>query len=362
MMLYKFLSRIDRQRFEPTVVSLMPDGMFIERVGGLNIQVHHLGMRQGIPSLGAVKKFRKLLKEIKPDVVQGWMYHGNLLAWLGCKLSGVRPALCWSIHQSLADINAEKKVLATLIRFTAKLSSRIDAVVFSANAGMQQHIENGYSTSNAMAILDNFDLTAFERSEESADLRQIYSLPVDSMLVASVARYAPMKDHKNLITAARLVVDRFPDVHFILVGPGVDNSNDVLAEQIAELKIGSNIHLLGERTDIKAIFSDVNMFVLSSAFSESFPNVLGEAMACHVPCITTDVGDSRVIVGEFGAVVPPGDSEQLAAAIVSYAALPATELEELGQKARRHIENNFNLDGADSFVSKYEALYTRLTN
>jgi len=357
MMLYKLLSRLDRERFEPVVVSLMPGGMFLERIVALNIRVHNLGMKQGVPGVGALMKFRKLLREIQPDVVQGWMYHGNLLAWLGVKIANSEASVFWSIHQSLADIKAEKPVLSFLIRLSAKLSSRIGVVMFSASVGQEQHIENGFSSSNATTILDNFDLKAFNTSESELSLRESLSLSKDSLLVVSIARFAPMKDHKGLIAAAALVVKKLPTVHFVLVGPGVDEQNSVIGKQIEDLGLSKHVHLLGERTDIQAILNDGNIFVLSSSFSESFPNVLGEAMACQVPCVTTDVGDSKVIVGDTGVVVPPDKPGLLADGIMSIAKLTPELRDELGLKARRRIEENFNLDGDDSFVRRYEKFY-----
>lgn len=357
MMLLKLLSRLDRERFEPMVVSLMPGGMFMERVIGLNVPVQDLSMRQGVPGPGALFKFRKLLRQFKPDIVQGWMYHGNLLAWLGVKVAGSPAKVSWSIHQSLADIKAEKPALAWLIRASAKLSGRIDAVVFSASVGRTQHIDNGFVSDNAITIRDNFDLTAFNSTNDNGSLRKSLQLPEDAFLVVSIARYAPMKDHKSLIEAAALVVEQHAAVHFVLVGPGVDKNNVVIGEQIERLGIDANIHLLGQRTDIESILNSVNVFVLSSSFSESFPNVLGEAMACHVPCVTTDVGDSEVIVGDTGPVVPPDNPTLLAEGIVSLVELTPEELKARGSKARERIDSNFNLDGDDSFVRQYEKLY-----
>jgi len=166
-----------------------------------------------------------------------------------------------------------------------------------------------------------------------------------------------MKDHANLVSAAGLLVADFANLHFICVGPGVDSNNQKLTNQIADLKLEERIHLLGERRDIQSILSEVDVFVLSSAFSESFPNVLGEAMACHVPCVTTDVGDAHAIVGDVGVVVPPSDSEALAAGLRKLLAMSNEQRAELGRRSRLHIEEQFNLDAPDSFVRKYERLY-----
>ena len=357
MMLYKLLTRIDREKFSPTVVTLIPGGMFSERIAELDVPIYDLGMRQGMPNISSLMRLRKLLRQLQPKVIQGWMYHGNLMASLGKFMSRGDATVFWSVHQSLASISAEKKVLAMLIRITARLSKSVKTVVFSAESGLKQHLAVGYHDKNVLAIRDNFDLDSFKVTDAKLHLRQTLGLAEESVLVASVARYAPMKDHANLVSAAALLTTDFTNLHFVCVGPGVDSKNQKLTNQIAQLKLEERIHLLGERRDIQSILSEVDIFALSSAFSESFPNVLGEAMACHVPCVTTDVGDAYAIVGDVGIVVPPGDSIALAAGLRKLLEMSSQQRADLGRQSRLHIEDQFNLDGADSFVRKYERLY-----
>lgn len=357
MMLYKMLTRLDRNRFCPTVVTLIPGGVYLDRINDLQVPIYDLGMRQGMPNLSSVNKLRKILKEVRPKVVQGWMYHGNFLASVANKLSLSGAVVFWSVHQSLASIKAEKAALAALIRVTAFLSRSVKTVVFSAEIGQQQHIRVGYCGNNTVAIRDNFDLCAFRPDESSLQLRMSLSLPDDAILIGSVARYAPMKDHANLVAAAGIIAKEFPNVHFILIGPGVDGENALLAEQIAELEISDRVHLMGERHDVVKIFSDIDIFTLSSAFSESFPNVLGEAMCCHVPCVTTDVGDAHAIVGDVGIVVPPKNPSALADGLRKFIGMSSEQRRERGRLSRLHIENSFNIDGENSFVSQYERLY-----
>ena len=111
MMLYKLLTRIDREKFSPTVVTLIPGGMFSERIAELDVPIYDLGMRQGMPNISSLMRLRKLLRQLQPKVIQGWMYHGNLMASLGKFMSRGDATVFWSVHQSLASISAEKKVL-----------------------------------------------------------------------------------------------------------------------------------------------------------------------------------------------------------------------------------------------------------
>jgi len=357
MMLYKMLTRLDRDRFEPTVITMIPGGMFAEKIVDLEVPVFDLGMKQGVPSVSSLLKLRKMLIQLEPQVVQGWMYHGNLLASLARKTFRGNVSVFWSVHQSLASIKAEKILLRAVIRLTALMSNSVQAVVFSAESGKQQHIAVGYCEDNAVAIRDNFDLDAFQPGSADHQVRRELGLSEKDILVTSVARYAPMKDHANLVSAARLLAEKFSSLHFILIGPGVDQNNATLTEQIAESALEANVHLLGERRDIQNILSGSDVFVLSSAFSESFPNVLGEAMACQVPCVTTDVGDSHAIVGDVGVVVPPRNPQALADGLRSIVELTSERRAEIGRLSRQRIVDCFNLDGPESFVRRYETLY-----
>jgi glycosyltransferase involved in cell wall biosynthesis len=358
MMLYKFLTRIDRGRFAPTVISLIDGGVFVDRIKDLDIPVYQLGMKAGRPSLSALQQLIKLLNQIQPDLIQGWMYHSNLAAQLANFLAKQNVPVLWSIHHSIASLSAEKKSLAAIIKLTAALSSRVKTVVFSSEKGQAQHEALGYSSHNAKTIGDNFDLSKYKpAAEPKFNLRQSLNLAENSVLIGSIARYHPMKDHANFLNAAAKIISDYPDVYFILVGPGINEQNPALTEQIKQLGIGKQIYLLGERQDIPVLMTSLDIFTSSSAYGESFPNVLGEAMSCEIPCVATSVGDSALIVGDTGMVVPTQDPVALAAAWQKLIVAGGSARQDLGKKARERIKQNFDLDAPNSFVKKYESLY-----
>ena len=135
-------------------------------------------------------------------------------------------------------------------------------------------------------------------------------------IVGHIARYHPKKDHENLLKAVRLVVDQVPDTIFLLIGRDVTAENRRLIKLMEQLRLESNVSLLGERTDISRLMLAMDLLVSSSAWGEGFPNVIGEAMASGVTCVVTDVGESRSIVGHTGKVVPNSSPELIAEAVV----------------------------------------------
>lgn len=166
-----------------------------------------------------------------------------------------------------------------------------------------------------------------------------------------------MKDHGNLIRAVALLLERQVDVHLIMVGDGVGDPQGAIARAVAAASIGQRTSLLGERENIGPLVAGLDILALSSAWGEAFPLIVGDAMACGVPCVVTDVGDCAWIVGDTGETVPPRDSAALAAAIARMVALGAAGRHRLGRAARIRIQENFSLA---SVVGQYEALHQRL--
>ena len=208
-------------------------------------------------------------------------------------------------------------------------------------------------------IPNGFDLDEFRPDPDARSwFRKELGLSPVTPLVGLVARYDPMKDHENFLRAAASVLKQRPGIHFVLVGQGVDESNQELVTEMRKHNISLSLHLLGNRHDIRNIMPALDVLVLSSAFGEGFPNVLGEAMAAEVPCIVTDVGDAAQIIGNTGKVVGAKDAPGLAAAIREVVDMPVEERGRLGRAARRRIEECFSLP---SVGRQYEGLYRELT-
>ena len=147
-----------------------------------------------------------------------------------------------------------------------------------------------------------------------------------------------------------------PDIFFLLAGRGINSCNQQLQKIIDENDLKERVLLLDERNDMPRLTAALDIAVSSSG-AESFPNVLGEAMSCGIPCVATDTGDSSIIVGDTGRVVPPQDAYSLACAIESLINEGPEELNRLGKAAREKIINNFSLQ---TIAKQYEKLYSKI--
>lgn len=357
-MLLKLLQHLDRGRFQPAVVSLVGMGEIGPRMVALDIPVYSLGMRPGsIPNPLMIIKLVKLLRQLSPDIVHTWMYHADLLGGIAARLGGCRNVV-WGIRHSNLSKEENKWSTLMVVKVCAALSSILPTKILSCSfRATQVHVDAGYYADKMHVIPNGFELDRFAPSPEArACVREGLGLATETLLVGLIARYDPQKNHSGFFQAAARVAIRLPSVHFVLVGKGVDENNSVLQEIIRKYGLQSRVHLLGLRDDIPRLMAALDVLASSSS-GEAFPNVLGEAMACKVPCVVTDVGDSADIVGDTGRVVAAGDMNELARELVAMLELPAAEKVALGEKARHRVAANYEIGRV---AGQYQAFYEQL--
>ncbi len=361
MMLYKLLSQIDRQRFSPIVVSLIDRGTLADRIEALEIPVYTLGMKAGgIPAPQTIWKLVNIIRQTQPDLIQGWMYHANIIVQLANVLSLKFAPIVWNIRHSLNSLSDERPATAAVIKASIPLSKFTSKIIYNSQISAVQHEKLGYPAAKKAIIPNGFDPNLFKPSDTARQsVRSTLNIPPDAILIGRVARFHEMKDYPNLLRAAAILLKDYPDVHFLLIGRELNLQNPVISELITELNISDRIHLQEENQNIPYFTAALDIATTSSSHGEAFPNVVGEAMSCGIPCVVTDVGDSGWIVGETGRVVPPRNPAALAHGWQELIDLGATGRAELGTAARARAIACFALN---SVVTDYEKLYeTALT-
>jgi len=356
IMLYNLLSRINRDRFNPSVVSLLEQGTLGDRILELDIPVYFLGMKPGaLPTPNIFWNLIRTLRQLQPNIIQGWMYHGNLAAYIASRFFIPKIPVIWGIHHSIAALDAEKQMTQAIIKLGAKISDSPKKIVFVSQTSRSQHEALGYCHRNSCVIPNGFDLVRFQPSLQARiNIRTALRLATDTLLIGLFCRYHPMKDHANFLQAAAILTKKHSNVHFLLAGTDVDAANQTLQQNIDDLVLQSQVHLLGERSDIPDLMAALDIATSASAYGEAFPLVVGEAMSCGVPCVVTDVGDSQWIVSNTGKVVPPKNPQALADAWQELIEMGSIGRSALGKAARVRIEENFALD---AIVAQYQSLY-----
>ncbi|ADE13880.1 glycosyl transferase group 1 [Nitrosococcus halophilus Nc 4] len=359
--LFRLLANRTTSHFNPSVISLLEKGVVGHQIQSLGIPVYTLGMRRGLPGPRALIHLRGLLKKLAPDLIQGWMYHGNLAATVAASSLGLEIPVLWNIRQSLYDLSKERRLTRGVIYGGAWLSERPRLILYNSKTSAFQHEVVGFKPEKTRIIPNGFDYREYHPDRKMRKrLRRELAIPSHTVLIGLIARYHPMKDHANFLQAAAELMKAGAEmkVAFLLAGRGIDLSNGPLTELIRQLGLSSKVILLGEREDIPGLMPALDIATVSSAWGEGFPNVLGEAMACGVPCVATDVGDSAYLIGGTGKVVPPKDFRALAAAWQDLIAAGAKGRKQRGVKARERIIEHFSLS---EIVRQYEKLYMEVT-
>lgn len=342
--LYRLLCRDTESRH--LVVSLTDEGKYGPLLREQGIDVHCLRMARGRPSVRAFLRLVRLLRRLRPDLVQTWMYHADLIGGLAARCAGIRP-LCWNVRHSTLDPDTTSRATILVARLCAALSGRLPArIICCAQTAADTHRAIGYAADRIVVIPNGYDT---ERLVPCAEARQAIraELGVDDgeILIGCVARFHPDKDHATLAEALGWLLSSGHRWRCLLVGEGMAEQNAQLWSILQRNHVTSRCILLGKRSDIPRLMNALDVHVLASS-SEGFPNALAEAMACGVPCVATDAGDARQIVGSTGWIVPIRSPQALATALTSAMdERPSADAWALRKRdARLRIEQAYSLD------------------
>ncbi len=345
-MLRALLSRTDRTRFDPRAVSLLPAGEVGEEIEAGGTPVDSLGLVRGVPDPRAVRRLTRRIDAFRPHVVQSWMYHADLLAGvaLATRPFGIRPALAWNLRHSDLATGGHKRSTIWTARACAALSRRIPrAIVCGSRAARDAHLGLGYAADRMIVIPNGFDVARFRPDEGiRADTRRELGLGAGPV-VGHVGRFHPDKDHVGFALAAARIAERCPEVRFVLCGAGVEPGAGPMPSLLRRAGIESRCLLLGTRSDMPRIYPALDVLV-SSSVSEGFPNVVGEALSCAVPCVATEVGDAGRLVDGGGRSIPPRDPKALADAVLDLLGRAPEERLAMGKAGRRRIVENYTIE------------------
>ncbi|WP_197411961.1 glycosyltransferase [Sphingopyxis sp. H050] len=345
------------RRFDHHVLSLGDPGYYGPFLEEQGIAVDTLGLAGPGSIARGVGRLRRVVRDFRPDIVQGWMYHGNLVAELAA--FGRPAATAWNIRQSLYRIGTEKPGTRAVIRLLGRLSSRPRVILYNSYQSRTHHEAFGFASAPGRVIANGFD-TARWRPDAArrAAFRAALGVGAEVPVLGFVGRFHPQKDVPTFLAAAGEAMMAQPDLHVAMVGEGLGGESEALAPWREKLP-HARFHPLGRRGDIEAILPGFDFFCLSSS-SEAFPNVIGEAMAAGLPCIATDVGDCARLMGGIGRIVPRGDSVQMAEAIGEMARMDLARRAEIGEAARARIIAVYSLDATvDAYTELYDSIMKR---
>lgn len=329
------------------VVSMMGLGKYGPILKEAGVAVTCLNMPSGRVNFRGLFRLYSLLKKEKPMVVQTWMYHADLLGGLVARIAGVKN-VHWNIRHSELEPGKSKRSTIFVAKACAFLSRWIPLkIICCAEKAMQVHARYGYDKSKMVVINNGYNLSLFKPDSDARNrVRAELKLSDDTLLLGMVGRFNVQKNHKGLLDSLRQLKEQEVEFKCALVGAGMNQVNADLSTWIEKAGLVNDVLLLDQRSDIPAIMNAMDIHVFSSSFGEGFPNVLAEAMACGTPCVTTDVGDAALIVGETGWVVPVNDTDSFSNAV--YMAVNEWSENFIAWESRKNsaikrVEDNFSL-------------------
>ena len=304
-------------------------------------------MERGKINFLAAKKIRKILLDQKPDIIQGWMYHGNLAALLGYVMIGRNVKLSWNIRLSLEIYKRMKLTTRLAIKLGSHLSRIPNLIIYNSYRSLEQHRTIGYNKVSDFSIPNGFDIKVWKPNKKvGLNLRNKLGISNTAKVVGYVGRGDDQKDIPTLFKAFDIVCKKYSNVILLTVGRNLKQYSTS----------NKNIIFLGQQSNVEDLMKTFDLLCLSSK-AEGFPNVIGEAMSTGIPCVTTDVGDAKDIVGNTGWVSPPNDPIALAKCLDSALKKSRRELNEHGKISRKKIVNNFSIDRVkNQYISLYNSI------
>lgn len=338
-----------------TVITLTSEGKYTSMLRDENVNVIHLNMPAGRPSFSGLYRLYRLLKKCKPCVLQTWMYHSDLIGGVIARLAGVRNVV-WNIRHSSLEPSKTKKATLYVARICAKLSSWIPKkIICCAEEARLVHGDLGYDLSKFEVIGNGYDLSLFKPQLVDDSIREKFKIDSSTPILGMVGRYTPEKDHRNLFDAFNKLGLQGCYPFLVLAGKGMSADNNELVNLLTKFNISERVILMGSVNDIPNLMNQLDLHILSSS-SEGFPNVLAEAMACGIPCASTNAGSAQYILGECGWISPTKDSTALSNEILT--ALKEFESKEMWEARKvscvSRVRDNFSIE---TMVDKYSSVW-----
>ncbi len=331
---------LNARRYPVTVASFYAGGQLEEELRDGGVPVYVLNKR-GRWDIGPfLWKLTWFLRKRRPAVVHSYLGAANILAVLLKPLySG--PRVVWGVRSSYMDLSMYDWLWRVEYRIARLLSRFPDRIVVNSRVGLELLQAEGYPLDRLVLIPNGIDTERYKPTlHASPSIRAEWGVQDHERLIGIAGRLDPMKDHPTFLQAAAELVKTRRDVRFICVGDGRGEYKAILQSLAADLGLGETVVWAGERSDMTAVYNALDI-ATSSSYGEGFSNAVAEAMACGIPCVVTDVGDSAWIVEDTGIVVPPKNPEALAK---GWEECLRRDRVEMGRRARERIVANFSVD------------------
>ncbi|HAA32550.1 MAG TPA: group 1 glycosyl transferase, partial [Cyanobacteria bacterium UBA8553] len=299
--LVNLVKALDKKDFDITVLCFYPDGPLEKDLEHSGVKIISLEKRGRWDIFSFLGRLIHQLKHLQPNVLHGYLSEPNLV------MIFIKPffpsiQMIWGVRASELNLSHYDWLARLLFPLECFLSRFADLIIFNSHAGRTYHLAHGFPANKAVVIPNGIDTERFKPdSEARVKIRSEWGISEETVLIGLVGRLDRMKDHPTFLKAAALLCQERQDIGFVCVGSGAQDYAQELYHLAEQLNIAEKVIWTGTRADTPAVYNALDI-ASSSSSSEGFANVIGEAMACGISCVVTDVGDSAWIVGDVGIV------------------------------------------------------------
>ncbi|MDA9259758.1 glycosyltransferase [Gammaproteobacteria bacterium] len=339
--------------YDFSVICLQGEGMYSQKLRrqGINVIALNLNYFNFLFKLFPLASY---LYKVRPQIIQGWMYHGNIAALIGKYMLFAKPKLVWNIRHSLHSIKYEKKTTQAIIYINKAFSQAANLIIYNSSNSLAQHNKYGFAKSLTSVIENGFDETIELNIMARNELRERHKFTESTVVIGHVARFHPMKGHEVFIKAALTILEINPCVEILMIGRNIDWNNADLIKQIPK-DYHHRFTFLGEVDNAAQFMNAMDIFALSSLWGEGFPNVLGEAMLLKIPCIANNIGGCDEIMGDTGILIDmPCSIDKWRAHLTDCISMSSEERSTFGKRGRDRVITSFSMDRTQSM---YDQVY-----
>jgi glycosyltransferase involved in cell wall biosynthesis len=332
-----------KQGVAVTVATFYPGGSLGKDLESTGVPFESLEKRTRWHALGFFRRLIRLARRIRPTIMHGYLATANILTVL---LKPFCPStkIVWGLRASNMELERYGYVDQIQSWVECKLSHFADLIVVNSHAGFDFAARKGFPQDKMVVIPNGIDVDRFHPDLVSRNrMRQAWGISDREQLIGLVGRLDPMKGHDTFIKAAALFSRGRDNIRYICVGDGPEAYKQQLVALSKEAGLAHQLGWAHASDDVEAIYNALDLVTSCSSFGEGFSNVIGEAMACGRPCVVTDVGDAKRIVGDTGYVVASGNPAALALAWQEALEAGVAAQARQGQRARERITQYFSL-------------------
>jgi len=348
--LTKFQKKKYKKKIDIIIITLINNGFYEVDLKKKGIKIFSLDIKKEnnfFDYFKKILKFRKFIKKQKPDIIQSWMYHSNFLTIFVQRV--FHHKIFWNIRHTILDTKMSKKTTILVSKICALFSGYVPKkIIYCSEKSIKFHENQHFYSKHKTTLIDNgySNNIYFPSSYHRQNFRKKNKIKKSDIILGFAGRYTKEKNINSLLFAFSKIIKEYDNVYLYMVGKNINNLNNDLTRYINDFRIKDKVFLLNEQKNLLKFYNGIDLLLLTS-HSESFPNVVAEAMLCSTPVLSSDVGSSKKIIGDCGFIMNKNNNITILnnlKKLIVFFQYRKKEWKNLKKKSQIRIKKNFSIE------------------